>query len=71
MQVFKLGDSVRLKQGPFANFTGVIEEVDNAKSVLLARIEIFGRHTSVEVPFSEAEKIPPGQQPETPRPNLN
>jgi transcriptional antiterminator NusG len=71
MQAFKLGDTVRIKGGPFANFPGVVEKIEESRSILIVRVEIFGRGTSVEVPFSEAEKIPHGHQPETPRTNLN
>jgi len=59
MQEFKPGDPVRIKSGPFANFISVVTEVDMARAVLIVEVEIFGRHTPVEVAFSEADKVPP------------
>jgi transcriptional antiterminator NusG len=52
---YKVGDSVRVKTGAFANFTGEVEEVDGAKKKIYLSVSIFGRPTRVEVEFSEVE----------------
>jgi transcription termination/antitermination protein NusG len=59
MEVFREGDTVCVKSGPFANFTGIVEEVDSWKGMLLVSIEIFGRQTIVQVAFFDAEKAEP------------
>ena len=51
------GDTVRIKQGPFASFTGKVAEVLKEASRLKVVVEIFGRATPVELPFQAAEKI--------------
>jgi transcriptional antiterminator NusG len=48
---------VRIKEGPFAAFTGKVEGINQSKSLLKVRIEIFGRVTPIKVNFSGAEKI--------------
>src|SRR6476660_6059355 len=64
--IYQLGDMVRIKAGPFAAFSGKIEGINQSKSLLKVRIEIFGRVTPIKVSFSEAEKLefqqhsPPG-----------
>lgn len=58
MIVFKLGDMVRIKAGPFAGFTGRIEGINQAKALLKVAVEIFGRAAPVRVKYSEvSEKI--------------
>lgn len=52
---YKVGDSVRVKTGAFANFTGEVEEVDGTKKKIYLSVSIFGRPTRVEVEFSEVE----------------
>ena len=52
---YKVGDSVRVKTGAFANFTGEVEEVDMTKKKIYLSVSIFGRPTRVEVEFSEVE----------------
>jgi transcriptional antiterminator NusG len=59
MQTFESGDSVLIKAGPFANFTGIVQTVDTATSILLVAVEIFGRVADVEVPLTDAEKLGP------------
>ena len=71
MQIFKVGDTIRIKFGSFANFTGVVEKIDTAKSFLAVKVNIFGRRIAVEVPFTEAEKLQPTQQPKSGLTNLN
>ena len=64
--VFRLGDMVRIKAGPFAAFTGKVEGINQSKSLLKVKVEIFGRVTPIKVDFAEAEKLefqhplPPG-----------
>jgi transcriptional antiterminator NusG len=52
---YKVGDSVRVKTGAFANFTGDVEEVDQIKKKIWLSVSIFGRPTRVEVEFTEVE----------------
>ncbi len=69
--MYKLGDTVRIKPGPFANFVGVVERVDEIKSALIVRVEIFGRSTPVEAAFSEVEKLSTTHPPISPPTSLN
>ena len=55
--IFRLGDMVRIKAGPFAAFTGKIEGINQAKSLLKVKLEIFGRATTVKINFWEAQKV--------------
>ena len=48
---------VRIKAGPFAAFTGKIEGINQAKTLLKVKVEIFGRRTPIKISFWEAEKI--------------
>lgn len=53
----KEGDSVKVINGPFENFMGVVEEVNVEKQILRAKISMFGRETPVELDFSQVDKI--------------
>jgi len=54
--VFEAGDSVRVTDGPFANFSATVEEVKADKQKLKVSLSMFGRATSVELDFSQVEK---------------
>jgi transcriptional antiterminator NusG len=53
---FEEGDSVRVIEGPFANFSGTVEEVKAEKQKVRVLVSIFGRATPVELDFGQVEK---------------
>lgn len=55
--LFEAGESVRIKEGPFADFHGTVEEVNYDKNKLRVSVTIFGRSTPVELDFGQVEKV--------------
>jgi len=54
--IFRLGETVRIKSGPFASFTGKVEGINQAKGLLKVKVDIFGRARPVKLRFLDVEK---------------
>ena len=54
---FEEGEMLRIKEGPFANFNGIVEDFDMAAGMIKLNVSIFGRNTPVEISYTQVERV--------------
>jgi transcriptional antiterminator NusG len=54
---FDEGEMVRIKEGPFANFNGIVEDFEMSSGLLKLNVSIFGRNTPVEISYTQVERV--------------
>ncbi len=54
---FEEGEMLRIKEGPFANFNGIVEDFDMAAGIIKLNVSIFGRNTPVEISYTQVERV--------------
>ena len=54
---FEEGEMLRIKEGPFANFNGIVADFDMTSGVIKLNVSIFGRNTPVEISYTQVERV--------------
>ena len=54
---FEEGEMVRIKEGPFSNFNGIVDDFDMASGLMKLNVSIFGRNTPVEISYTQVERV--------------